>query len=1135
MASSHRTGGPAPRGRLEAAGIVLIAGAIIWFYALLATSHSATPFTFEARGTDYYHYQVEGFMAGQTALSIQPEPELATLADPYDPQARVKIGHPGLADASYYKGRYYLYFGVSPTLAVFLPFRLLTGVHPSETLVSAFFCAGGFLISVALYLGIRRRYFLAQGVLTAWLGVLMLGMGNLCAMMLTRAGFYEVPIAGAYFFSMICLWSLTKYAWNPSGPRAWLWLAGLAMGLTIASRPPFVFAASGIGLVLLGRWWMAKGLGGAWISAMVKDAMAAFLPIGVCVAGLLVYNALRFDSPLEFGQRYQLGGSNVGKMTLMTLQSVPVNFYYYFWAPAEWGRYFPFVGIVRTYPGTAPASYYGVEDPFGLLTNLPCLWLALAAPTFWWWRREVRDELGRLLLLLLGFFVPVCGFLMLFVSATNRYMVDFLPSLSLIAGLGMLLVAGVPLAGRGWRWLRGMVLGGLVGFSVFFSAMAAFQHNGLFQHHQPAFFDRVGRWFNLPAAAWEAATGREYGPVELKVQFSRDNLGANEPLLVTGSGVLADFVHVFYTGPDSIQIGFMHAGDVGGFLSAPIPLDYDIPHVIGIQAGSLYPPASHPMFWGETDDAVRAKKRRLFVTVDGVPYVDLVRNFHEAAPNLVSFGRNHVSEYAGRLFRGKILQVRRQPMPELPGNFGGNAFVRLGIEFPKGTAGRQEVLVSTGSAGAGDVIFVAFESETSVRLGFGHAGSPPLLSEPLTILPDQVQRLELGMGSFFAGANAPVPPPLAGALMVKLNDRLLWMERTAFHPAGTAPMFGRLAWSAREGDPQNFSGRIVSIQAVEPPAMPPPAAYEFQRYWLARDRPAYGPLRLHVRFPRDQTGKFEPLLVAGRSVSEADYVWVQYVDAGRIVLGYESTGGGGPREVVPLDFEKTHVVEIEIPALFPAVTAALAAGESPFEAGTAKNRGRFSVDGSVRMDARVKGFPATPEQATPGENRLSTTFGQRFTGRILQVETGTKAMPPGFLAEKGPLEISLRFPVDAVVGQKELLLASGTPDAKDRLFVVYEGPARARLVFEDHQGDVIEGSPFDFVASASRALLVQWGAFGGTGNPRQVRVEADGNVLLGGEAVFRDARPLAVWLGGGVPGLPGFTGVLQEIRRLPAR
>jgi hypothetical protein len=101
-------------------------------------------------------------------------------------------------DGTYYKGKYYLYFGVGPAIALFLPFRLLTGVHFSENLAVGLFCAGGFLSSLALFLGLRRRCF--PRVTSGWVhwATLMLGAANFSPVMLVRSDFWEVPIAGAF-------------------------------------------------------------------------------------------------------------------------------------------------------------------------------------------------------------------------------------------------------------------------------------------------------------------------------------------------------------------------------------------------------------------------------------------------------------------------------------------------------------------------------------------------------------------------------------------------------------------------------------------------------------------------------------------------------------------------------------------------------------------------------------------------------------------------------------------------------------------------------------------------------------------------------------------------------------------------
>ena len=61
----------------------------------------------------YYNLLVQGFRDGQLNMKREAPPGLARLADPYDPAVNaayiVEVG-----DMSYYKGKLYLYFGVTP-------------------------------------------------------------------------------------------------------------------------------------------------------------------------------------------------------------------------------------------------------------------------------------------------------------------------------------------------------------------------------------------------------------------------------------------------------------------------------------------------------------------------------------------------------------------------------------------------------------------------------------------------------------------------------------------------------------------------------------------------------------------------------------------------------------------------------------------------------------------------------------------------------------------------------------------------------------------------------------------------------------------------------------------------------------
>jgi hypothetical protein len=102
---------------------------VIGVYAWSASSGTMELLGSKAENT-YYNLLVQSFSAGQLNLKTPVPPGLTQLADPYDPMAsapyRWNYGYP-LHDLSYYKGRLYLYFGITPALMLFWPCRALTG------------------------------------------------------------------------------------------------------------------------------------------------------------------------------------------------------------------------------------------------------------------------------------------------------------------------------------------------------------------------------------------------------------------------------------------------------------------------------------------------------------------------------------------------------------------------------------------------------------------------------------------------------------------------------------------------------------------------------------------------------------------------------------------------------------------------------------------------------------------------------------------------------------------------------------------------------------------------------------------------------------------------------------------------
>jgi hypothetical protein len=277
----------ASRGRLPALLFVAVAAfyfATAWVCGPASNWHGQT--------SEYYALLTDAFLAGQTSLLVPPPSELLALPNPYDP---LRNGEFRLHDASLYHGKYYLYFGPTPALVLFLPYRVLTGSHLPSRIAVAIFCTGGFACTCALFFLLAK---LEKWDIPAWFAssaVISLGTAPAFSFLLTHPSFYEVAIAAGYCFVMAGF-LLTAHSLGQDRPRvASLIGAGLCFGLAVGCRPNY--ASMAILMVLLVTFRMRS----------LKALALAFVgPVALCGVLLAAYNYTRFQNPFEFGVRYQL-------------------------------------------------------------------------------------------------------------------------------------------------------------------------------------------------------------------------------------------------------------------------------------------------------------------------------------------------------------------------------------------------------------------------------------------------------------------------------------------------------------------------------------------------------------------------------------------------------------------------------------------------------------------------------------------------------------------------------------------------------------------------------------------------------------------------------------------------------------
>ncbi|HUI07576.1 MAG TPA: tetratricopeptide repeat protein [Verrucomicrobiae bacterium] len=417
----------------------------------------------------YYNLLVQGFRAGQLSVKREVPPGLAQLPNPYDRSANAPYG---VLDLSYYKGKLYLYFGVTPVLVLFWPYLVLTGHYLPQKDATLIFCLVGFLTSAGLLFAAWRRYFAEVSVGVA-AGALALGLATFAPFLLGRCDVYEVSISCGYAFTMLALAATWKALHEPERRGRWLAAASLAYGLAVGARPSLLLGAVILVVPIAQAWRERRKI---WI-----PLIAATVPIVLIGLGLMLYNALRFDNPFEFGWHYQLaGGDPQDTIHPFGLHYLWFNFRVFFVRPAHWSSRFPFVHDITAPP--RPAGHGGAEHCFGVLTNVPLVWLALAAPLAWRRRpAETRSTL-RAFLAAVALFFGICTLtICLHRGANTRYEMEFLPALVWLAAIGVLSLerALAPTSDPGpicrpvWRRAARWVWGLLLGFSVAFNLLAS--------------------------------------------------------------------------------------------------------------------------------------------------------------------------------------------------------------------------------------------------------------------------------------------------------------------------------------------------------------------------------------------------------------------------------------------------------------------------------------------------------------------------------------------------------------------------------------------------------------------------------------------------------------------------------------
>jgi hypothetical protein len=404
-------------------------------------------FTIWNHTTHYYTQLADAFSKGNLYIDLQSGTSPFEAVDLNDPNTRPAFDDE-IWDMSLYDGKLYLYWGPVPALLI-APVQSLTEKKITDNYLVFFFTAGLLIFNSLIIIKLWKKFSPEMPAKYVFICIPLIGLILPILWSTSIPNVYEAAIGAGQFFLMGGIYFCLSI-FEPHSPiqRRNLFLAGLFWACSVGSRA--ILALSVIFLVLMVVYWIIKKPRKPtnWMR-FLRFVIPLFIPLVVGAIIIGWYNWARFDSPLEFGLRYQITIYNLKEQSNLIFRPeyfIP-NMYAYIFHPFEIISRFPFIQPTIAYIAlqkfniTIPEFYYAGRMT-GLLFGAPFLVIGLMHLFL---RNNIsgRKELSAfpqsfnfILLLFIGSFFLNFLIILFYFFGQIRFLVDVISQITLVAILG---------------------------------------------------------------------------------------------------------------------------------------------------------------------------------------------------------------------------------------------------------------------------------------------------------------------------------------------------------------------------------------------------------------------------------------------------------------------------------------------------------------------------------------------------------------------------------------------------------------------------------------------------------------------------------------------------------------------------
>lgn len=402
-------------------------------------------FTTWKASTRYYTLLADAFGKGQLHVDVEPGAALLAANDPYSSESRPAFDD-DVWDLSLYKGKLYLYWGPLPALLL-APLQLFTHQPIADIYLVFFFICGLLIFNTLIILKLWRLLFSDIPARNVAASIFLIGLILPILWPLNIPDVYEAAIGAGQFFLIGGIY-FAILALEKSIQTRFLFLAGLFWTCSVGSRAINVLPILFLTTLTIFWIWKKQPKPINW-NGIIRLAASLLTPLALGAILIGWYNWARFDSPLEFGLRYQITIYNLNRDMSLTFQPdyFPFNFRAYIFQPFEFISKFPFIqpvgvsSLLKSLNITAP-KLYASGRMTGILFYAPVLLLAFL-PFFSKNKagNQTHPELQKFILHLFGgsFLISFAAILFYFYGQM-RFMADLISQVTLLAILGYWLV-----------------------------------------------------------------------------------------------------------------------------------------------------------------------------------------------------------------------------------------------------------------------------------------------------------------------------------------------------------------------------------------------------------------------------------------------------------------------------------------------------------------------------------------------------------------------------------------------------------------------------------------------------------------------------------------------------------------------